>query len=45
MAIKEKHGGGSWGWSQGARGQINQHDDMTGDELRNATNEARGVYV
>ena len=40
MAIKEKHGEGNWGWSQGARGQLNA-DTMTHDELRNATNEVR----
>lgn len=39
MGIKEKHGEGSWGWSQGRRGEI-KHDDMTRDELRHATNEA-----
>ena len=40
MAIKEKHGEGNWGWSQGTRGQLAHDDTMTGDELRNATNEA-----
>lgn len=40
MTIKEKHGDGDWGWSQGSRGQLHEDDGMTHDELRNATNEA-----